>query len=182
MKNTTYNTGRSRSVTQGRASSHGFTLIELMIVVVIVGVIMLVAAPSYSTLIQRTRLKSFANEVVSSVYLARSEAIKRNATMTLCTSSDQETCTGGGQWEQGWVVLDPNDTVITSQQSLSTGLVLYNKDDAAFDTMTFQPSGLVTPAVMKLCQQTPTVGIEEKWIAISATGRTRVQTKTDGCP
>jgi hypothetical protein len=61
-------------------------------------------------------------------------------------------------------------------------MVLFNKDDADFDTMTFQSTGLVTPAVLKLCQKTPAVGIEEKLIAISATGRTRIQTKTDGCP
>jgi type IV fimbrial biogenesis protein FimT len=166
-----------------RAHSNGFTLIELMVVLVIIAVILMIGVPSYTVLTQRIKLKSHANELVSSAYLARSEAIKRNASMLLCTSTDGTTCTGGDDWEQGWIVMDPNDTVIKYQQSLAAGIILFDlSSSTGIDTVTFQSSGVVTPARFKLCQQTPSVGVEEKRITISATGRPRIETTTDGCP
>jgi len=164
-----------------RAHSHGFTLIELMVVLVILAVILMIAVPSYRTLTERTRLKSYANEVVASVYLARSEAIKRNAVMTLCASTDGTSCTGGDAWEQGWIVMDPNDTVIKHQQALASGIILF--DLSSINTMAFQPSGAASTAVfLKLCQQGASAGVEEKIVAVSATGRPRIQTTTAGCP
>ena len=102
--------------------------------------------------------------------------------MTLCTSTVGASCDGDGNWGQGWIVMDPNDTVIKYQKSLPSGMVLFDPNDPTFDTMTFQSSGLVTPTKLKLCQQTPTAGIEEKLITISATGRARIETVTAGCP
>jgi type IV fimbrial biogenesis protein FimT len=160
-----------------------------MVVVVIVGVIMLVAAPSYTTLIERTQLKSYANELVASFYLARSEAIKRNSTMTLCVSTDGVGCTGGGDWEQGWIVFDdnhPDDIVVKHQQSLASGIILFHLSSASFTSMRFEPSGLVNdadaPAQMKLCKQLPSAGVEEKIVRITVTGTPNIQTTTDGCP
>ena len=168
---------------QGVRRARGFTLVELMVVLVIVGVILVIAAPGFSTLTQRTRLKSYANEVVASIYLARSEAIKRNGQMTLCVSTDGANCTGGGDWEEGWIVVDPNDTVIKHQQSLAPGIILFELSSAAFTTMAFQPSGIVsTSAALKLCQQTSSAGVEEKIVTVSATGKPRIQTTTAGCP
>lgn len=162
-------------------SVRGFSLIELMVVLVIVAVIAVIAAPSYSVLTQRTRLKSYSNEVVASVYLARSEAIKRSAAMTLCVSNDGASCTGG-DWEQGWLVMDPNDTVIKYQQSLASGIKLFELSSVA--SVAFGSRGVINPAPLqlKLCRQTPSAGVEEKLITVSATGRPRIQTTTDGCP
>ena len=165
------------------SESRGFTLVELMMVLVIVAVIAMIAAPSFTTLVQRTKLKAYANEVVASVYLARSEAIKRNAVMTLCTSTDGATCTGGGNWEQGWVVMDPNDTVIKYQQPLQSGVILFELGSTGFNSMAFQPSGVASDsAALKLCQQGAASGVEEKIVTVSMTGRPRIETKTDGCP
>jgi type IV fimbrial biogenesis protein FimT len=161
----------------------GFTLVEMMVVVAIVGVIMLVAAPAYTTLIERTRLKSYANELVSSAYLARSEAIKRNEIMTMCVSTDGASCTGGGEWEQGWIVMDPSNTVIKQQQALEAGIVLFELSSTTFTNIQFQPSGIIsTAASMKLCKKTPKEGIEEKIVTVSATGKPRIQTTSNGCP
>ena len=175
-------TCRFRSVSSvGCARMGGFTLVELMIVLVIVAVLLVLALPSFSTLTQRTKLKSYANEVVASVYLARSEAIKRNAVMTLCTSTDGTSCTGGDAWEQGWIVMDPNDTVIKRQQTLPSGIILF--DLSSIDTMSFRSSGVAsTRANLKICQQGASAGVEEKIVRVSITGRPRIETTTTGCP
>ncbi len=66
----------------------GFTLIELMIVLVIVAIVLVLVPPGMAQLSLSTNLKSYSHEMLSSVYLARSEAIKRNAPATLCVSTD----------------------------------------------------------------------------------------------
>jgi type IV fimbrial biogenesis protein FimT len=151
----------------------GFTLVELMIVLVIVAALLALAVPSFSVVSLRTKLKSYANEVVASAYLARGEAIKRNAPMTLCASSDGSTCAGGGDWDQGWVVMDPNDIVIKHYQAPSSGIKIFGL--SSVHTVTFQPSGITnTPTTMTICQQTPSEGIEERQVRISTTARPRV--------
>jgi len=156
-------------------------LIELMTVLVIVAVLLIIAVPSYSVLSLRTKLKSYANELVASVYLARGEAIKRNAPMRMCISADGSTCVGGGDWEQGWIVMDQDDVVIRHQQALSSGIKIFEL--SSVDTMTFQPSGILnTPAIMTVCQDSPSEGIEEREVSFSTTGRHTMKTTQAGCP
>jgi len=160
----------------------GFTLIELMIVLAILGVILSIALPGFSEISLSTRLKAYANEMVSSVYLARSEAVKRNAPMKLCVSTNGTSC-ATGDWNQGWIVLDPNDVVIRRQQALFAGYSVTDTSAGA-TTITFQPTGLSsTAANMKVCRKTPTPGGQERAVSITATGKPRVSRTTTGtCP
>lgn len=158
-------------------------MVEMMTVLVVVGVLLTIALPSYSVLRLRTKLKSYANELVASVYLARGEAIKRNAPILMCISTDGSTCLGSGDWDQGWIVRDINPTgvVIRYQQMLPLGMKLVASPNVT--QMTFQPSGIVlTPTTITICQESPSVGIEERVVTISATGRHRVETTQAGCP
>jgi type IV fimbrial biogenesis protein FimT len=68
-------------------AQRGFTIIEVMISIAIVALLMLFAAPSASTWIQNTRLRSAAESVVSCLSTARLEAIKRN-TIVSCQMTD----------------------------------------------------------------------------------------------
>ena len=169
------------SVPAGRSGQPGFTLIETMVVLVIVAVLLVVAMPGYSVLTLRTKLKSYANELVASIYLSRSEAIKRNAPMTLCTSTDGATCAGGGDWDEGWIVMDPNDLVIRQRQPVVGDIKLFGL--SSINSLTFEPSGAAsTPATFKICQQASSPLIEERRVTVSATGRPQVETTKNGCP
>jgi type IV fimbrial biogenesis protein FimT len=68
--------------------------------------------------------------LVASAHLARSEAIKRNADVTLCVSNSDGTDCGSGGWEQGWIVLAADGTVIQHQQALPAGLQVIHKEGA----------------------------------------------------
>jgi type IV fimbrial biogenesis protein FimT len=162
------------------SGARGFTLVELMVVLVIVAVLMMIALPGFSVLTYRTALKSYANEVVASVYLARSEAIKRNAEMTLCVAEDTDlTCKGSGSWEQGWVVIDPNDVIIRRYPALPDNLVLLS----SVNSLTFEPSGVgSTAATFTLCQQSQPPVVEEKVMTVTLTGRPSINTTYTGCP
>ncbi|HEY2627643.1 MAG TPA: GspH/FimT family pseudopilin [Usitatibacter sp.] len=65
----------------------GFSIIELLIAISIVAMLLLFAAPSASTWIQNTRLRSSAESVVSCLTTARLEAIKRNTNVS-CQMTD----------------------------------------------------------------------------------------------
>lgn len=56
----------------------GFTLIELMVVVAIVGFVLVLVAPSFSRLIQEQRLRSINTQLVTDLQFARAEAAARN--------------------------------------------------------------------------------------------------------
>lgn len=88
-------------------NSHGFTLVELMVVVAIVAILMLVAVPSFRWMYNVGRLTSPANELVATMQLARMESIRRNARTVVCRSENADTatpsCNGtAGPWA-GWI-------------------------------------------------------------------------------
>ena len=81
----------------------GFTLYELMLTIAVAAVILTLGVPSFQGLMERNQLTANINQFISSLALARSEAIKRNQRVSLCVSSDGATCTGTG-YEDGWIV------------------------------------------------------------------------------
>lgn len=83
---------------------YGFTLIELMVVLAIATIIATTAIPSFQSFIQNNRMSTSVHKFISSLNLARSEAVKRSSRVTMCKSSDQATCAASGGWEQGWIV------------------------------------------------------------------------------
>ena len=94
------------------AKDSGFTLIELMIVLVIISVIVSLGAPALSETVKRNQLQTQANRILSTLTLTRSEAVKRNQAVSICRSSDGASCTG--DWGDGWIVftnIDSDDTV-----------------------------------------------------------------------
>lgn len=158
---------------------HGFTLLELMVTITVLGILLAIAVPSLTNAMLGGKLSSYANNFLASSYLARGEAIKRNSVVNLCASSDGTSC--AGNWEQGWIVL-VGATVIHRQQALSSGLKMTESDNVS--SINFQPTGVgVTPATLTICRATPSVGFQERVISISATGRASVARTTTGtCP
>ena len=88
-------------------NAKGFTLIELMVVISIIAILASLAVPSFTDMIRRQKVSGEANVLFSLVYLARSEAIKRNSVVTICKSNDVDQC--GGNWSDGWIVFQDND-------------------------------------------------------------------------
>ena len=91
------------------AHQSGFTAIELMVVVSIVAILAALAAPSFTPLIERWRVRQAAENLTSSLYFARSEAIKRGGGVAL-------DATGG--WDQGWKVTHTQNGATTDLQNM----------------------------------------------------------------
>lgn len=86
------------------ARARGFTLIELMVTIAVLAIVTAIAYPSFTSLMNSSRLTGAANDLVGDLQTARSEAIRRNARVTVCASADNTTCAGAaGDW-QSWIV------------------------------------------------------------------------------
>lgn len=90
--------------------SQGMTLIELLVVIAIAAILLGLAVPSLQAFITKNRLSAASTELVGSMSLARSEAIKRVTTVTVCKSANGAACTNAGGWEQGWIVFVDGNT------------------------------------------------------------------------
>lgn len=81
------------------AANNGFTLIELMITLVVVIILAAIAAPSFNAMIRENRLTTQANNLLGTLQLAKSEAIRRGVQVTMIPESNTP-----GVWHQGWRV------------------------------------------------------------------------------
>lgn len=164
----------------------GFSLIELLVVLSITSILMLVVAPTFNDAWLGNKLASYANDFVASATMARSEAIKRNTNVTLCASTCSASastcsCAASGDWEQGWIIqVGTTQPPFHRSEALSSGL----KMSGATTSIAFNPTGVdIATATLTLCRNSPTVGAQERVIAISATGRATVSKTTSGsCP
>jgi type IV fimbrial biogenesis protein FimT len=76
----------------------GVTLIELMIVIVIMAVLLALAVPAFMETIDRNRLKSVAETLLSDLELMKLESIKRSAAISLSIRNDNSSA---GDWCYG---------------------------------------------------------------------------------
>lgn len=164
-----------------RCRARGFTLIELMVALAVAAVLFAIGVPMLRDVTLGSRLSAMANDLLASVQLARSEAIKRNRAVTLCASADGATCAASGGWEQGWIVIDSAGTVIQLQQAQPAG---YRMTQAGGTLpLAFQPIGIgASPAVITVCRFDP-LGSQERVLTVRTSGTAQVSTTTDGaCP
>jgi type IV fimbrial biogenesis protein FimT len=110
--------------------TRGFTIIELMTTVAVLGVIAAIAVPSIGNLMRKNELTASANDLFSSISIARSEAIKNKTDVTLEPL--------GGNWANGWRVM-ANAQEIDKTGPISGGFNASSQADKG--SITFGPNG-----------------------------------------
>jgi len=135
----------------GIASSRGFTLIELMIAVGLTALLLSMAVPALSSFTANARQTSAINDFVASMHVARSTAITTNFRVTVCGSSNGNSC-AAVDWDQGWIVfmdrdsdqLVDGDEVIAAASDGIDGLSIESAEFGQF--LMYRPNGRVMNA------------------------------------
>lgn len=115
----------------------GFTMIELMVVVAIVATLTALAAPMFTPMVERWRVRGTTEEMTSTLYFARGEAIKRGGGVTIGKLNNSGACTRAStneDWGCGWIVfvdtdgdgnLDPGELILqTAPEPANTNVVI----------------------------------------------------------
>jgi len=170
-------------------NSKGFTLLELMVVIAILGITTAIAAPALSTMIANNRIQSSASDFVAALQLAKAEAVARVNPVTLCKSANLTVCTDNGDWQQGWIVfsdengdasVNGDDTVLLSHETLNEKIT-FGGTGGVTDFITLRPSGassITTVEVLIMCDDR---GFDHnsRGILVTITGRGSVMNAAD---
>lgn len=120
-----------------RVAMRGFTLLELMVVLAIAAILMAVAVPSFSLLIQKNRLATQTNAFIGDLQFARAEAIKQGQTVTICASDNGSSCLGTTTWNTGWIVFaDPDNSKTRDTTKLAETVLRTQTKFSGSDTFT----------------------------------------------
>jgi type IV fimbrial biogenesis protein FimT len=116
-------------------SSPGFTLIEFVATVAVLTILLTLAVPSYRNFILTQKVRTASYDLMTSLLFARSEAIKRNASVSVTQAA--------GGWAQGWTV-SAGALTLRTQDPYSSGVSISNS--ASLATITYANDGRVAGA------------------------------------
>ena len=88
---------------------NGFSLMELLLTILIVGIVLGIGLPSLAGSVARARQQAEVNALFHGVHLARKEAIRRRQLVSICPSRDGVTCRPGRDWSEGWILFENTD-------------------------------------------------------------------------
>jgi type IV fimbrial biogenesis protein FimT len=154
----------------------------MIVVLSIIGIVVVIAVPSFSSFIQSNRLATTANDFVSALNLARSEATTRGVTVTVCKSANLTACVTTDNWDQGWIVftdpdndgvVDDTEIILRVHESLSGNATLLCTTGSVGNRISYAPSGFsagLTTGTLAL-----TIGSRSMNFVLSNTGRVRTE-------
>lgn len=167
-----------------RIKTLGFTLVELLITVAVFGILAAIAMPNMSDLVNAQRVRTISGDLHSSLIFARSEAIKRNSLVKLCSANTaMNDCGGTTNWANGWLVFaDANDndtpeaSEILQKQDARTNLTLTGSNGV----VVYQRDGRLKTAVTAFVASSPSnTNITARCVSVDLGGRPNIKADTD---
>ena len=181
-------------------SAIGFTLIELMVTITMIGIVLTVGVPSFQSSIRNSVLTAGINEFIAALNFARGEAIKRGVNVTVRRASAGSAvtlfCNAAKQtgYEVGWQVftdanangqLDGTDQLLRTHGPLSYGYTLCGNGNVNKDYISYLPDGVINTlgCSLALCDPThtsPLTTSTARVISVNTLGRITLATDTNG--
>ncbi len=137
-------------------SNYGFSLVELVITLALAAAMLTVGIPAFNNVMENNSLATTANRFISSIALARSEAVTRNIEVVMCRLNTAGTaCATTGTWSDGWIIWADSDgdglienvnqdgevEVVAQEEQLEDGYTIVALNNQYDDTITFNPMG-----------------------------------------
>ncbi|MFV1996820.1 MAG: GspH/FimT family pseudopilin [Acidiferrobacterales bacterium] len=158
----------------------GFSLVELLTGLTVTGVLGSLTI-GISNMVSSHAVTAELNGLMADMAFARSAAITRRQTTTICASNNGSHCNKESAWEQGWIIFtdenrdrlrDPDDQLLRVQGPLSKGTLL-DQGSGYYYYMMYRPTGMVYPnATFAFCNGPH----YRRAIIIFRSGRARVST------
>lgn len=174
-------------------NQHGFTVMELMVTLAIAAILLSVAAPNLSQFSQNSRLRARNFELLDSINVARSEAVKRGVQVVLCRSANGTSCGGtANTWTTGWLVYvnatgtlayePPGDTLLRIGTGTSDGTAI-TTNSLGNQYLDYARTGATNeggPAVFAICDSRG--GAYGRSISVTQVGRAALTHGNAGTP
>lgn len=127
----------------------GFTFIQMMTVLVILGISGAIAAPSFAKVIAKGKVNSLSNELLTLMHAGRMEAIRTRKNAIVCPSGNGTQCSGN-DWSTAIMFSDSNgdgqvssgEKVLRVFKSTQKGVVIRNQISSGSTKVTFRPNGI----------------------------------------
>jgi len=177
--------------TSQRRRSAGFTLVELIVSVTVLGILLGLAVPQFTDFLRNSRRTAVLNELVGSLTLARTEAIRRGVPVSVCKTIDGTACVSGAgdTWAAGWLifvnsdadnppVFDAGETDLRIRTEANAGYTI-QPSAGVTNFITFDADGSVASAgAFTYCDARG--ARRARAVVVSPVGRTRLSRDTNG--
>ncbi len=153
---------------RARIAQRGIALVEVAFVTLVVAVLAAVSVPSFTNFVVTQRLRAAGSDLVSSLEIARREAIRRNGTITVKPSAES--------WTGGWVVATALGDALDRRSALDRRVIVAS----APASVVYGPDGQVTlPGATRfqLADAQNTAGVTPRCVIVDASGHPHVEAK-----
>lgn len=152
--------------------ARGFTLVELMVTLAVIAILAVVAMPSMTALVNNSRLSGQAEELAASIQLARAEAVRRNARVTICASTNGTTCASSTAWSS-WIIHGMDNTASPPVDEVIRGASANSGIQVSGPAagIVFRPSGLIdSQASITACMPTSQPAQNQRVLTVMISG------------
>lgn len=161
----------------------GFTLMELLVVIAIAAILTSLAVPRFKTMVENAQRRDASTAFYSALTRARSEAIARNANISVCARSasaaDTPACVSSlSSWQGGWIVYSGSSATnpLLVHEAIANGFTL----TGVVSPLVFDATGRIGTAVdYLLCKGTG--DSQPRRISVSRSGRGSLE-EAGTCP
>jgi type IV fimbrial biogenesis protein FimT len=161
----------------------GFSVFELMIVLVVIAILFALATPSFRDFTRSNQVTSANNDLVTAFNLARSEALRRSTGVTVCSSTNGTSCGSAADWGSGWIVFEDaagtgliasDDKVVQKWSATNSGIQVVTTSA----NIQYQPTGTAAASAAIDVSYDSCKGPRKRHIQVSGAGSISTQLHT----
>jgi type IV fimbrial biogenesis protein FimT len=155
-----------------KPSYSGFSLFELMIATAVIGITAAVAVPTFQEYGRGTRAVATQNDFVGALNLARSEAVKRSTVVSVCATTNYNSCSAAANWAAGWMVFVDGTGTTGQLDGTDVRLQSYTGPGAGNNQVAFEFSGSLntSPSFVSFTATGTVTPATAKWMSVRRYG------------